>query len=156
MALFMEGGANRLSVLEAQLAASVLGAASGSSRWQMFLPSGGLTLICGPGSAPLMNAGDLAARLREMNVPMVFMKPGTLIFELSDRRRDELRMQVESSCAPVNRDLDPVAFRLASSIWDRWMLIMGILFIFFVLFARGGVWSLLEKGFRMLGRTKSE
>ncbi|MBT8363192.1 MAG: branched-chain amino acid ABC transporter permease [Deltaproteobacteria bacterium] len=45
---------------------------------------------------------------------------------------------------------------LVSSIWDRWMLIMGILFIFFVLFARGGVWSLLEKGFRMFGRAKSE
>jgi branched-chain amino acid transport system permease protein len=45
---------------------------------------------------------------------------------------------------------------LASSIWDRWMLIMGILFIFFVLFARGGVWSLLDKGFRMFGRAKSK
>lgn len=36
---------------------------------------------------------------------------------------------------------------LASSIWDRWMLVMGVLFIFFVLFARGGIWSLLEKGY---------
>ncbi len=45
---------------------------------------------------------------------------------------------------------------LASAIWDRWMLIMGVLFIFFVLFARGGVWSLLEKGFRMFNRAKSE
>ena len=45
---------------------------------------------------------------------------------------------------------------LASSIWDRWMLIMGVLFIFFVLFARGGIWSLLEKGFRIFGRPKRE
>jgi len=45
---------------------------------------------------------------------------------------------------------------LASSIWDRWMLIMGVLFIFFVLFARGGIWSRLEKGFRIFGRPKRE
>ena len=45
---------------------------------------------------------------------------------------------------------------LASSIWDRWMLIMGMLFIFFVLFARGGVWSLLGKGYQMFGRAKSK
>ncbi len=35
---------------------------------------------------------------------------------------------------------------IASALWDRWLFIMGLLFIFFVLFARGGVWSLLEKG----------
>ena len=45
---------------------------------------------------------------------------------------------------------------LASAIWDRWMLIMGVLFIFFVLFARGGIWSLLQKGFQMIGRIKNE
>ena len=39
---------------------------------------------------------------------------------------------------------------LASSIWDRWMLVMGVLFIFFVLFARGGIWSLLEKGYEFI------
>lgn len=44
---------------------------------------------------------------------------------------------------------------LLSAIWDRWMLIMGALFIFFVLFARGGIWSLLEKGGRMIGRSRS-
>lgn len=44
---------------------------------------------------------------------------------------------------------------LLSAIWDRWMLIMGVLFIFFVLFARGGIWSLLEKGSRMIGRSRS-
>jgi branched-chain amino acid transport system permease protein len=45
---------------------------------------------------------------------------------------------------------------LVSSIWDRWMLIMGVLFIFFVLFARGGVWSLVQKGFHVLGRANSK
>jgi branched-chain amino acid transport system permease protein len=44
---------------------------------------------------------------------------------------------------------------LLSAIWDRWMLIMGALFIFFVLFARGGIWSLLEKGSQMIGRSRS-
>jgi branched-chain amino acid transport system permease protein len=41
---------------------------------------------------------------------------------------------------------------LASAVWDRWMLVMGALFVFFVLFARGGIWSLLEKGVRRLKR----
>ena len=44
---------------------------------------------------------------------------------------------------------------LASAIWDRWMLIMGVLFIFFVLFARGGIWGLLDKGLRLIGRSRS-
>jgi branched-chain amino acid transport system permease protein len=43
---------------------------------------------------------------------------------------------------------------LASSIWDRWMLVMGVLFIFFVLFARGGIWSLLEKGYEHIRPAK--
>lgn len=42
-----------------------------------------------------------------------------------------------------------LASDLASALWDRWMLIMGLLFIFFVLFARGGLWSLFEKLLRM-------
>lgn len=44
---------------------------------------------------------------------------------------------------------------IASAIWDRWMLIMGVLFIFFVLFARGGIWSLLGKAGLVLGRSKN-
>ena len=44
---------------------------------------------------------------------------------------------------------------LASSLWDRWMLVMGVLFIFFVLFARGGIWSLFEKGYQLLRRRKA-
>ncbi|MEW6264137.1 MAG: branched-chain amino acid ABC transporter permease [Thermodesulfobacteriota bacterium] len=35
-----------------------------------------------------------------------------------------------------------LASDVASALWDRWMLIMGMLFIFFVLFARGGIWGL--------------
>jgi len=31
-----------------------------------------------------------------------------------------------------------LASDLASALWDRWMLIMGLLFIFFVLFAGAG------------------
>lgn len=38
-----------------------------------------------------------------------------------------------------------LASDVASALWDRWMLIMGCLFIFFVLFARGGIWGLVEK-----------
>lgn len=34
---------------------------------------------------------------------------------------------------------------LASSLWERWQFVMGVLFILFVLFARGGVWGMLEK-----------
>ncbi|MDA3788108.1 MAG: branched-chain amino acid ABC transporter permease [Desulfobacula sp.] len=34
---------------------------------------------------------------------------------------------------------------LASSLWERWQFVMGVLFILFVLFARGGVWGILEK-----------
>jgi branched-chain amino acid transport system permease protein len=42
-----------------------------------------------------------------------------------------------------------LASDLASALWDRWMLIMGGLFIFFVLFARGGLWGLFEKLLKM-------
>jgi branched-chain amino acid transport system permease protein len=42
-----------------------------------------------------------------------------------------------------------LASDLASALWDRWMLIMGVLFIFFVLFARGGLWGLFEKLLKM-------
>ena len=38
-----------------------------------------------------------------------------------------------------------LASDLASAVWDRWMLLMGAMFVFFVLFARGGLWGLLEK-----------
>ena len=38
-----------------------------------------------------------------------------------------------------------LASDLASALWDRWMLLMGAMFVFFVLFARGGLWGLLEK-----------
>ncbi|NLA41967.1 MAG: branched-chain amino acid ABC transporter permease [Smithella sp.] len=34
---------------------------------------------------------------------------------------------------------------VASSYWDRWPLILGIICIIFVLFARGGIWGLAEK-----------
>lgn len=36
-----------------------------------------------------------------------------------------------------------VASEFASTLWDRWMIIQGGVFIFFVLFARGGIWGLL-------------
>lgn len=34
---------------------------------------------------------------------------------------------------------------IASAYWDRWLLVLGILCIAFVLFARGGIWGLLIK-----------
>ena len=40
-----------------------------------------------------------------------------------------------------------LASDLLSAFWDRWMFIMGILYIFFVLFARGGLWGLFVKLF---------
>jgi branched-chain amino acid transport system permease protein len=36
------------------------------------------------------------------------------------------------------------ASEFASNLWDRWLLIQGIVFIFFVLFARGGIWGIVE------------
>jgi branched-chain amino acid transport system permease protein len=38
-----------------------------------------------------------------------------------------------------------LASDLASVLWDRWMIVMGILYILFVLFARGGIWGFYEK-----------
>lgn len=32
----------------------------------------------------------------------------------------------------------------ASTIWDRWLIIQGVVFILFVLFARGGIWGMVE------------
>lgn len=51
----------------------------------------------------------------------------------------------------VGAGLIVTAADLASSVWERWMLVMGLLFIFFVLFARGGIWSLAVR----LGRAFS-
>ena len=55
----------------------------------------------------------------------------------------------------VGAGLIVTASDLVSSIWDRWMLIMGVLFIFFVLFARGGIWSLLRKGLEAISQAGS-
>ena len=38
-----------------------------------------------------------------------------------------------------------LASDLASTLWDRWMIILGVLYILFVLFARGGIWGFYEK-----------
>jgi branched-chain amino acid transport system permease protein len=38
-----------------------------------------------------------------------------------------------------------LASDLASALWDRWMIVMGILYIVFVLVARGGIWGFYEK-----------
>ncbi|WP_286239468.1 branched-chain amino acid ABC transporter permease [Neptuniibacter halophilus] len=48
-----------------------------------------------------------------------------------------------------------VATELLSDIWPRWMLLLGLLLIFVMLFARGGLWSgltLLWEGFRNRNR----
>ena len=47
-----------------------------------------------------------------------------------------------------------LASDLASALWDRWMFLMGVLFVFFVLFARGGIWGLVEKLAAPLRRRK--
>lgn len=47
-----------------------------------------------------------------------------------------------------------LASDLLSAAWDRWMLIMGLLFVFFVLFARGGIWSLVDKAYLRIFRKK--
>lgn len=38
-----------------------------------------------------------------------------------------------------------LATDVASALWDRWMIVMGAMFVFFVLFARGGIWGFYEK-----------
>ena len=38
-----------------------------------------------------------------------------------------------------------VASEFASTIWDRWLIIQGAVFIFFVLFARGGIWAMIRQ-----------
>ena len=39
-----------------------------------------------------------------------------------------------------------LASEFASTLWDRWMIIQGVVFILFVLFARGGIWGIFESG----------
>ena len=36
------------------------------------------------------------------------------------------------------------ASEFASTLWDRWLIIQGVVFILFVLFARGGIWGIVE------------
>ena len=48
----------------------------------------------------------------------------------------------------VGASIIVLASDLASALWDRWMIVMGALFIFFVLFARGGIWGFYEKWLR--------
>jgi len=46
-----------------------------------------------------------------------------------------------------------IASDIASAYWDRWLLILGIICIVFVLFARGGIWGLIRNlGERFLRR----
>ncbi len=37
-----------------------------------------------------------------------------------------------------------LASEFASTLWDRWLIIQGVVFILFVLFARGGIWGIVE------------
>lgn len=48
-----------------------------------------------------------------------------------------------------------LASDLASAVWERWLFIMGLLFIFFVIFARGGIWSMLEKLLKKASRREA-
>lgn len=36
-----------------------------------------------------------------------------------------------------------IASEVASSLWDRWLIVQGVVFILFVLFARGGIWGIV-------------
>lgn len=121
VAVFLEGGENRLTPLEADLVGSVLLAGTGSSDWQVLLPTGGVTLMFGRGEEPDTDAGLLAERLDSLDIPMVYMTPGTLLYELAELRTTALEQQVVSGDLEQNRDLDPVAFRLTTEIWDTRM-----------------------------------
>jgi spermidine synthase len=118
VAVFLEGGENRLTPLEADLVGSVLLAGTGSSEWQAVLPTGGVTLMFGRGEEPCTEAGFLADRLDSLAVRMVYMTPGTVLFELAELRTGALEQQVSSGNPKPNADLYPEAFRLASAIWD--------------------------------------
>jgi len=39
-----------------------------------------------------------------------------------------------------------------SVVWDRWLLLLGMVFVGFIMFLRGGVWEGLESGFSYLAR----
>jgi branched-chain amino acid transport system permease protein len=43
-----------------------------------------------------------------------------------------------------------IASEILSEIWTRWLLVLGLTFIVFVLFMRGGVWGLLTTGLQKL------
>jgi branched-chain amino acid transport system permease protein len=49
-----------------------------------------------------------------------------------------------------------LASDVASAIWERWLFIMGVLFIFFVLFARGGIWGMLQNILAKMSRRKAK
>lgn len=44
----------------------------------------------------------------------------------------------------------------ASALWARWPLIIGLVFIFFVFFARGGIWGLITNCFGKKGNPKNK
>ncbi len=44
-----------------------------------------------------------------------------------------------------------LASDIVSALWARWQMLMGVMFVFFVLFARGGIWSLVNKAGERLG-----
>ena len=49
-----------------------------------------------------------------------------------------------------------LASDIASAIWERWNLVMGVLFIIFVLFARGGIWGTLQKILKNIETRKAQ
>jgi branched-chain amino acid transport system permease protein len=49
-----------------------------------------------------------------------------------------------------------LASDVVSAIWERWLFIMGVLFIIFVLFARGGIWGMLQNILSKMSRRKTK
>ncbi len=48
-----------------------------------------------------------------------------------------------------------LASEKASAIWARWPLILGVIFVLFVLFARGGIWGLITSSIRKFRKSRA-
>jgi len=113
----LPGGAARLHPLEARLASSVRSAALEVFDWVLLLPSGGLTLLAGMGEAPVVDGDILAARMDSIGASGVAVNPGTLPWDLSAARIDDVVRQVAAEGGPANSDLHPAAFEAAQELW---------------------------------------
>jgi hypothetical protein len=109
-------GENRMLPEGARLVRSVLSAGEEVFASAEAVPLGGVRFLLSRKDRLPVDGAELAAELSESGAETVWLTPGTLEFELSERRLDAFGGQLEVT-ASANRDLRPEAVETAGELW---------------------------------------